>query len=72
VIERDPAIAALDKAFSTLLVSSEGVNRAPRAAGGMQSGAKLAPRDHRETGAMTGILGGGGSLAQTPLIGQKS
>jgi hypothetical protein len=29
VIERDPAIAALDKVFSTLLVSSERVNRAP-------------------------------------------
>ena len=31
VIERDPAIAALGKASSTLLGSSEGVNRAPGA-----------------------------------------
>ena len=29
VIERDPAIAVLDKAISTLLVSSEGVNCVP-------------------------------------------
>jgi translation initiation factor IF-1 len=53
VIERDPAIAALRKAFSNLLVPSEGANRMPRETAEQRRGGEGGIRTH-------------GTLASTP------
>jgi hypothetical protein len=58
VIERDPAIAARDKAYSTLVVSSEGVNHVPGRAPAGSRGARATRRLHSHRGRRDGGEGG--------------